>query len=83
MFVQAECSEGGGVQLGSDGGIYAQGFIDAKTRKKKVLLANKGNVKVTVTVPGSSGGIFVYVDETTTGQIEEVSRTLDQSDDIA
>ena len=82
LFVQAECSEGGGVQLGSDGGIYAQGFIDAKTRKKKVLLANKGNVKVTVTVPGSSGGIFVYVDETTTGQIEEVSRTLDQSDDI-
>ncbi|XP_065832516.1 uncharacterized protein [Oscarella lobularis] len=77
LVVQAECSKGGGIEPNGTTGVYAQGFIDAKTQGKKLLLVNKGNANMTVTVPGAKGGSLVYVDETTIGQTDEVSKTID------
>ena len=81
LVVQAECSKGGGMQRNDTGGLYAQGFVDGKTRSRKLLLVNKGNAKVTVGVSGAKGGSFVFVDETTTGQTDEVVESID-SDNI-
>jgi hypothetical protein len=78
LVVQAECSKGGGFQPGTTPGWYAQGFIDTNTMGKKLLLINKEfNTKSLLLPPESVGGEFVYIDETTTGQVKPVSRKID------
>lgn len=45
-------------------GVYAQAFI-GQNGTRKVLLANERNRDFTVTIPGASGGVEDYVDQTT------------------
>jgi hypothetical protein len=65
LTVQAECSTGGGYSPNSANSVYAQAFVSKATGAHKILLVNKADGVSQVTVPGATGGTFVYVDETT------------------
>lgn len=78
LVVQAECSKGGGLQPGIPSGWCAQGFVDAKTMGKKLLVINKEFNSKEIALPSEAvGGEFVYIDDTTTGQEKPVSRKLE------
>ena len=66
LVVEATCSVGGGAQLNSTQGVYAQAFVEsAGSGGKKVLVVNKGASTASVTLAGASGGAWQYIDEST------------------
>ena len=66
LVVEATCSSGGGAQLNSTTGVFAQAFVEkAGTAGKKVLVVNKSSQPASVTLAGASGGSFAYIDEST------------------
>eukprot|EP00118_Oscarella_pearsei_P000204 m.4425 g.4425 ORF g.4425 m.4425 type:complete len:206 (+) comp10717_c0_seq1:209-826(+) len=81
LVVQAKCSKGGGIQPGvNEDNVYAQGYVDGKTGRKKLLVVNKKNAKMALSVPGANGGSFVFVDETTTQQTDPVSKEVESDE---
>ena len=67
LVVEATCSTGGGAQLNSTNGVYAQGFVESAGSggAKKVLVVNKGSSPADVTLAGATGGSWQYIDEST------------------
>jgi len=64
MFIQARCASGGGFASWGRRDYYAQAFVN-KAGVRRVLLVNKVNSQIDITVPNANRGTAWFVDEQT------------------
>ena len=65
LVVQATCSTGGGAQA-APAAVFAQAYVEnGGSGARKVLLVSQSHAPQAVTVPGATGGSWLYIDEST------------------